>query len=123
MCHIAVGSSHRFPAHCENLSPQVGADSEIESEAEQQWTKVTSKRSRRSRARLPPCYPVPVHLCDKLHTPNVATSEGSDDDHLPQLTMQEAEPTAVAARTRSKLKNGPYSSMTSCVRRVVKSVR
>ena len=102
---MAVCSSHRFPAHCDNLSPQVGTDSEIESEAEQQWTKVTSKRSRRSRACLSPCYPVPVHLCDKLHTPNVSTSEGPDDDHLPQLTMKEAEPTPVAVRTHSKLKS------------------
>ena len=100
--------------YCENLSThrddngrlnQSGIDDENESE--QQWTKVVSKRRRKTR--LPPCWKLrfPAHLRADLHTPSESTSTSEESDEDPGMTESEGRPelTPVAARTRSKLKS------------------
>ena len=100
--------------YCENLSAhrddngrlnQSGIDDENESE--QQWTKVVSKRRRKTR--LPPCWKLmfPAHLRADLHTPSESTSTSEESDEDAGMTESEGRPelTPVAARTRSKLKS------------------
>ena len=82
-----------------------------DSEKEQQWTQVSSRR----RARLPPCWKMrfPPHLRANLHTPTSSSateessegeeSEDADDGKGPQCGRG-SQSTRVAARTRSKLK-------------------
>ena len=82
-----------------------------DSEKEQQWTQVSSRR----RARLPSCWKMrfPAHLRANLHTPTSSSateessegeeSEDADDGKGPQCGRG-SQSTPVAARTRSKLK-------------------
>ena len=79
---------------------------DTESETEQQWTKVTTRKRRK--VHLPPCWKlkVPVHLCANLHSPSDSTEETDDESRDIVDVPQCAKLTPVAARTRSKrLKN------------------